>query len=274
MTVKNLSNLPFDELMDCFLAAFDNYYVKMPTDKNYYKNRWQAAKVDYSLSYGMFDESKLVGFILHAIDKRNGKLSAFNTGTGVLPEYRGRKIVKSIYNYALIDLKEKGIDECSLDVITKNNRAIKSYQSIGFHISKTYKCFSGVIKVENVNDVEFEELSMNSIDWDSLPNQQFYSWDNQKETILIDKYSFFQVINNSKPESYFIIKPENGYVAQCDLLNTDNTGWERLLTAIKQVSESVKIINVDSQLNTKVNSLVNCGLDNSIDQYEMKLTLA
>ena len=89
MIVKNLEKIEFDIIVDCFLKSFENYYVKLPTDKNYYKNRWRLAKVDYALSYGMFDDEKLVGFIISAIDKRNGEKIAFNTGTGVLPEYRG-----------------------------------------------------------------------------------------------------------------------------------------------------------------------------------------
>ncbi len=81
LTVKDLRNIDFDELMDCFLIAFENYFVKMPTDRNYYKERWRIAKVNFKLSYGMFDGEKLVGFIINAIDKRNGDLTAFNTGT-------------------------------------------------------------------------------------------------------------------------------------------------------------------------------------------------
>ena len=49
----------------------------------------------------------MVGFILHALDKRNNKLTAFNTGTGVISEYRGKRIVNSIYTHALKCLKEK-----------------------------------------------------------------------------------------------------------------------------------------------------------------------
>ena len=80
MIVKKLENTTFDIIADCFLRSFENYYVKVPTDKNYYKERWKISKVDYALSYGMFDGDKLVGFIINAIDKRNGEKIAFNTG--------------------------------------------------------------------------------------------------------------------------------------------------------------------------------------------------
>jgi hypothetical protein len=71
--VKKLEEVKFDIIIDCFLKSFENYYVKFPTDKNYYKNRWKIAKVDFALSYGMFDGEKLVGFIINAIDNRKGE---------------------------------------------------------------------------------------------------------------------------------------------------------------------------------------------------------
>jgi ribosomal protein S18 acetylase RimI-like enzyme len=273
MTVKNLSNISLDELLDCFLIAFENYFVKMPSDRNYYKERWRAAKVDFNFSYGMFDKGKLVGFIIHAIDKRAGILTAFNTGTGVIPEYRGKRIVKSIYEYALKDFRQNGIEKSTLEVITKNDIAIRSYESIGFKVCKKYKCYSGAIKTENCDSFELKEIELKNVDWEKLPNQQFYSWDFQKETILEGNYTIFQVLNNKEPESFFIIKPENHYLAQFDLLNTENKGWNRLFSAIKQISGTIKVINVDERLRDKLDNLILIGLEGSVDQYEMELKI-
>ena len=81
MIVKDLGKTDFDELFDCFLKAFENYLVQLPTDRDYFKERWKMAKVDFNLSYGMFEHKRLVGFIINAVDRRDGKLTAFNTGT-------------------------------------------------------------------------------------------------------------------------------------------------------------------------------------------------
>lgn len=273
MTVKNLRYIDFDEILDCFLIAFENYFVKMPTERNYYKERWRIAKVDFKLSYGMFDGEKLVGFIINAVDKRNGELTAFNTGTGVIPEYRGQKIVKSIYDYALIDLKRNGIVNCSLEVIMDNEIAIRSYQSIGFKIIKKYKCYQGTINLENSDSVDLEEINSNNIDWENLPSNKYYSWDNQKETIQKGNFKFFHVLNHGLPESFFAINPDNGYLAQFDLLNRENSGWNRLFNGIKQVSSTIKIINVDERLIKKIECINSVGLINSVDQYEMSLKI-
>jgi len=275
MTVKNLSTISFNELLDCFLLAFENYFVKMPSDRNYYKERWKAANVDYNLSYGLFDKGKLVGFIIHAIDKRNGIVTAFNTATGVIPEYRGKKIVKSIYNYALQDLAKHGIQKSTLEVITKNNIAIKAYEGVGFKISKNFKCFEGEIKIENDEEFEVEQIALKNINWNTLPNQQYYSWDFQKETLLKGNNSFFQVLRNKKPESFFIINSDTNYIAQFDVLHTKNKGWNRLFTAInKQVSGNIKIINVDERLEDKLNCINSIGLKHLVDQYELEINIS
>ena len=273
MVVKKLNTVKFEEVVECFLSAFENYYVKMPTDGNYYRARWNMANVDFNLSYGMFEQGQLIGFIIHAVDKRDGKLTAFNTGTGVLPHHRGKKIVKSIYHYALPELKREGVTHCCLEVITNNTIAIRSYQRIGFEICRKYKCFSGELNLKNKVSIHLNETSHDKLDWDVLPNQQFYSWDNQIETIKKGNYKYFQILNNNTPESFFVINPDNGYVAQFDILDGKNSSWGRLFSGINKISNTIKINNVDERLTNKVDYLNSIGLLNTVDQYEMSMKI-
>lgn len=273
MLVKNLANIPVHELIDSFLLAFENYFVKVPTDHAYYIQRWKAANVDFNLSYGMFDQDKLVGFIIHAVDTRNGIRTAYNTGTGVIPAYRDKRIVKSIYEYALKDLAQHGIPKTTLEVITKNEIAIKAYQGIGFKICKHYKCFRGEIQLENEHSFELQKVNWENIDWKSLPNQQYYSWDHQKETLAKGDFQFYYVLYHGEIESFFILNPERKYLAQCDLLHSNEQAWERLFAAIQQESSTISLNNVDTRSAAKIQMLHKIGLDNSIDQYEMELNI-
>ena len=45
------------------------------------------------LSFGVFDGEQLVGFVIHCIGEEAGRTVAYNTGTGVLPGYRGQRWV-------------------------------------------------------------------------------------------------------------------------------------------------------------------------------------
>ena len=273
MTVKKLENIEFDRIVDCFLKSFENYYVKVPTDKNYYKNRWEMAKVDYALSYGMFDGENLIGFIINAIDHRNGEKIAFNTGTGVLPEYRGKRIVKSIYDFAIPDLKINGITKCSLEVIIENSKAIRSYQSIGFDICKEFNCFSGEIELDSNERIELNKVDYNAFDWEKMPNQDLYSWDFNSEVLKNGDYQYYQLMNDNSVESYFVVNPETQYLAQFEILKKSDGCWNRLFSGIKEVSNSIKIINVDTRLTRKIDFINSIGLTNTINQFEMEMNM-
>lgn len=273
MTIRSLENIPFNTIIACFLKAFENYYVEMPNDPNYYKKRWSEAKVNFKLSYGMFENNKLIAFIIHAIDSRGEVLTAFNTGTGVIPEYRGKRIVKEIYTYALKDLKRHGIQRSTLEVITKNTKAIRSYESVGFNIVKNYSCYSGEIKESKSDPVSVLKVEMEQFDWSSLPNQSCYSWDFQKETIVGGDSDVYQILNNDVVESYFIINLEKQMLLQFDVLYDSSKSWENLFQGIRKISKSIRVINVDSRLKEKLHHIKKEGLKNTVNQYEMKLEL-
>jgi len=272
MIVKHLGQTDFNTIMTCFLSAFENYYVEMPTDYNFYKQRWKAAKVDFNLSYGMFDGNQLVGFIIHAIDKRYGEHIAFNTGTGVIPEYRGRKLVKSMYEFAIPDLRQKGISKSVLEVITKNDKAVKAYQGVGFKICKNYKCFAGELTVGD-GQFEIKKVEFHEVSWEQMLNQDKYSWDFHKSCLKAGNSSYYYVYHNHKVESFFAINVENGTINQLEVLTEQNGNWKRLLQAVHSISKQVRMINVDDRLTDKMSALQNAGLKNTVNQYEMELYL-
>ncbi len=273
MIVKSLENIPFSEIISCFLKAFENYFVKMPLDHEYYKQRWEMAKVNFNLSYGIFDDGILVGFIINAIDKRNHQVIAFNTGTGVLPKYRGQGIVKTIYTYAIPELLKHGVSRCRLEVIKENIAAIKAYERVGFKINKHYKCYSGSIELRNkLEDFHLKQVDIDDFNWNAI-NQGAYSWDNQIETIKSETYKYYVVLVDGIWNAYFVINVDNGYLAQFDVIINSESNWFRLFTAIERISSTVRINNVNEALVDKMKFLSQIGLENTVDQYEMEMGL-
>ncbi|TXN35220.1 GNAT family N-acetyltransferase [Flagellimonas hymeniacidonis] len=273
MEIRSLENVKFELIIECFLNAFKGYFVEMPTAPDYYRKRWHAGKVDYGLSFGMFDDDKLIGFIINAIDQRNNKLVAHNTGTGVLPSSRGKHLVDALYDHALPLLREKGIQRCTLEVITKNIPALKVYKRIGFEVIKNYKCYNGKIN-NGIDSASFilKKVAFDFFDWKKIDQKQ-YSWDNQMETLKNGAFEFYAVFRESALESYFVIDHSNAYLGQFDVFTDAKDGWERLFTAIGQISNTIRINNVDTSRNDKINFLNHIGLKNTIDQYEMELIL-
>ena len=146
------------------------------------------------------------------------------------------------------------------------------YRSIGFKITKSYKCFGGEIKIEKTNDYELKQVNRDAFDYNPT-NQNVYSWDNHINVIRKGNYEYYQIIKNKTVESYFIINPQNGYIAQFDVLNETSQNWQRLFSAIKSISDTIKINNVDEKLDSKINCLKHFRLNNTVDQFEMEVQL-
>ncbi|KZS42382.1 GNAT family acetyltransferase [Aquimarina aggregata] len=273
MIIKSLNTIDFKILMNCFLKAFENYYMKMPEDHQYYRNRWKMANVCFDLSFGMFDNDKIVGFIINAIDKRDKDLIAFNTGTGIIPEYRRKGIVYKLYEHAIPKFKKNGVTKCSLEVIKDNTIAVKAYKRIGFRISKSYKCYNGELLLKDqLNDFELKQVDVSFFDRHTIP-QKMYSWDNHIETLKRGDYEYYSLVMNENEIAYFVINSTNGYLAQFDVFIDQKDNWIRLFSAIKRMTNSIKINNVDEALDSKLSFIKSMGILNTIDQFEMDLRI-
>ena len=271
MEIKNLEHTPLKDIVAALVEAFSDYFVPMPDSVSYWENRFRIAMLDPTLSFGMFDGDSLVGFILIGVDNHGGHLTAFNTGTGVLPKYRGMAIVDKLYEYAIPQFKSRGITHCALEVIERNQKAIKVYERIGFEKHIFYHCFKGelIAPAENV--------SLHEVDFDDIPldkRSHLNSWDHTDKAIQIaGNYSCFEVVQNETAIGYFVIDSATGYVPQLNSYNDEAAHWEVVLNGIAMVCSTVKINNVDSRKAYLAAALLKSGLDNFINQYEMQMAL-
>lgn len=269
MVTKSLSDTPINELVACLAASFEGYFVKLPEDVSFWQNRWKAARVDYSLSFGAFDRAKLVGFIINGIDEDNQQQkTAFNVGTGILPAYRGRQLVDRLYQYAFPYFQEHRILKCGLEVIDQNDRAISVYERIGFRKQRRLKCYGGTIAPDIAYPVVPEKIAL-----ERLKNKQpYYSWENSWPAIAIvrENYQAFQVMDDQGScIGSFIINPATGYIAQ---LEAQEGKWAALFQGIRQLCPQVKLNNVDESRKDLI-AFLQGALPNPIDQFEMELVL-
>jgi RimJ/RimL family protein N-acetyltransferase len=276
MKIKALSKTPINSIVHCLQQSFADYFVQMPADPSYWENRWKGARVDYGASFGTFQTKELVGFMIHGLDFYRGIFTAFNTGTGIIPTFRGQRIVQKMYEKAIPELQERGVQSCRLEVIQKNEKAIKAYQRAGFSVQRELKCYRGRISAQNEHTVQLKKMDLHFFDWDAYEGQDFYSWDHVRKAILLqeNQYELYEVAQDQEGIGYFIINPHTGYLAQFDLNDRRlPMHWTLLFEGIAQVSSKLKILNIDVQEHAKIQIMEYLGLDNYIDQYEMELTL-
>ena len=270
MQFKTLQYTDVNEVVNCLVKSFAGYYVPMPSDVSFWEKRFYNARVDWALSWGAFVGDKLVGFVINAIDLENGVLTAYNTGTGVLPSFRGQRIVDKMYAFGMEDLIFNGVQRCSLEVIDQNNRAIGVYQRIGFSLGHKLFCFKGAL--EYSGEVEIKEISLGKKEADMVDHH--YSWDNRSTTIRMsgDIYKMFEVqsIDNDSAVGYFIINPDNGYLAQVE---SSTNAWKLLFEGISQLTSDIKINNVSENRFELLKFLKEPRFENTINQYTMEMEI-
>ena len=269
MIIKNLSGHPQDALVATFLEAFEGYFVKMPTDPEYYRNRWVEEGVDMSLSFGAFAGERLIGFMLHAVDRRGGSLLAHNAATGIIPESRGNGEVGKIYDQALPDLTRHGIQHLSLEVICENTRAVRAYEKAGFRVGRTLHSFLGPIESRQNRDIELQRKMIYPEEWESK-DQGKVSWGNHAHCFSDASAEYYEVSLAGDPIGFFVIGSGRDRIYQFDTYGGNGEEMDLLIGAMGSISSgSVRIINVDEGEVIKLERLRASGMPKYVDQFEM-----
>ncbi|KYR01461.1 GCN5-related N-acetyltransferase [Tieghemostelium lacteum] len=145
--IKNLKDTSVDDICDTFNTAFSDYIVKISFTREWFREKWTPA-FDLSLSMGAFKDGQLEGYVLHSTDRQNPPKYIYNCGTGVIPSARGNRLVFNMYQHEFGVYKSMGIERIGLDVISTNEKAIKSYKSCGFKILRDLISYKGTVDLD------------------------------------------------------------------------------------------------------------------------------
>jgi ribosomal protein S18 acetylase RimI-like enzyme len=138
-----LSRDRFPDIHETFMEAFADYYVDFSgvTETMLY-NRAIKNGVDFSLSVGAVAGGKMVGVTIVGRDRWKGTEAAYDIGTGIVPGYRGKGIAKRMFEFAVPELRSRGVEKFVLEVIQENEPAIKAYKGVGFNVTREFDCFT------------------------------------------------------------------------------------------------------------------------------------
>ncbi|PRX73958.1 ribosomal protein S18 acetylase RimI-like enzyme [Bacillus sp. V-88] len=279
MIIKSLENINLHEFTTCFNDAFSDYTIPFNVSTDYLAERFTGAGIQYKLSFGAFSQDKQVAFILHGIEEDNGKKTAFDICTGVIPEFRGKRLVAEIYNHAIPILREQNVEKSLLEVIHTNEKAIKAYSNLGFKIKRELSCFKGKIDLKPISlhkDVCIKTVSPNEFDWNMAPSFWDCSptWEQSVQAILRNSH-LYDVITIGKQGAiygYAVINSKQSSVLQFGILKEKrNQGFGySLFQWIGRKHAVISINNVDKQDKRSLHFLKDIGLVVHIEQYEME----
>ena len=247
--------------------------------------RMSKNSVDFEASPGAYDGDRLVGFTLIGIDKIDGILTAYDAGTGIIPDFRGQGLAKAMFDHALPEFEARGVKRFLLEVLQDNKPAIKAYQKSGFEIVRELRCFvaqteslrklpsSAEIDVRPTDAAAFENL---------IPEAEWIpSFENRFTTHLAipDHVTFFGAYDGDECV---------GAIAYSQALNwllsllvkrshrrrgVGKSLLRHLAATMPETVARLSALNVDGQDTGMQSFFKAIGFSHLIDQYEMSRRL-
>jgi len=279
MNIKSLENAGFEIIANAFNEAFCKYEIQIT--KQELSLMLKRRGFDPEFSFGAFDGERLVSFTLNGIGPYNGILTAYDTGTGTLEEYRGKGLTSEVFNYSLPFLKKAGVSQYLLEVLQHNTPAINVYKKQGFITTREF-CYyrikqSDIMLRDYSNSPEFgfQEISLDQVSCCTTFQDFKPSWQNSFESIARsqEEFKFLGAFNDSKLVGYCILEPGSGDITQIAVdkkYRRQGAGTFLLSHALRlNVNEYIKVVNTDINCASISGFLESNSISLSGKQYEM-----
>lgn len=276
MDIRTLKGIDNITILTAFNESFSDYFVPLRLSLNQLESKIIADKINLELSVGVFENGKLIAFILHGFDIVSNQKVVYNGGTGVIPKKRGFGLTKEMYLFILPLLKEQGIDKIILEVISKNIQAIKSYKKTGFKINRKLACYKG--SFNPINNIELEIKTLKNYQWEKM--ESFWditpTWQNSKGVVDIlkkENVSLGAYISNELV-GYLIYNPNSNRIQQI-ATNKNNRKKgiaSKLITELAlKYGNTFSIINIDKKATDLIYFFDSLGFEEYLEQLEMEL---
>lgn len=272
-------------LHQTFLQAFADYLVPIALNEEQFKAKVKREGVEPAFCVAAFAQQEMAGFILTGLGEWQGKPTAYNAGTGVIPAFRGRGITQQMYRFLLPKLQESGIEQCLLEVIHENAPAFKSYKHTGFNITRSFDSFRAlkndllleIAPPENISisEAAAPDWTAYTLCWDVIP-----AWQNMLQAfkrspdpkVLLEARDAQQQL-----VGYVAFFPKSGAIAQLAVKQEHRQrgiGTALLREAVQRTeAPALLLINVDTVGETFISYLKRRHFSRILEQYEMLLTL-
>ncbi len=266
-------------LFEAFQEAFKDYEMQLsqPELLRMLHRRGFTPK----LSFGAFSGEKLVSFTFNGTGRFNKHLTAYDTGTGTIEEYRGKGIASKIFEYSIPHLKGAGISQYLLEVLQHNSTAVSLYRRLGFEVSREFNYYTesssqlrlpSIVPDANYNilPTDLGEKARMSTFWDHPP-----SWQNSFDAVerAPEEFLILGAYSDDNLVGYCIFEPGSGDITQIAVdkrYRRKGIASLLLLEAIQANQyDSVKAINYLTDQTDFSHLMDSFGISKKGQQFEM-----
>lgn len=276
MRLHDLSGIAVADLAAVFNAAFADYFLPVQFTDQQFADKMHLENIIPEYSAGASVDGRLVAFILMGVGTDGQRSFSYNAGTGVIPEFRGQQLTLKMYGFLLPVLEQANIRRHTLEVLTRNTKAIPVYEAVGYSIARTVSCFRGKVFPPLVKfpltftPFDFEEDSLVQPFWNHTPAYQ-----NQLSVIYRNKdaHETWGVFENGVLIAYIIYAKNSLRIKQFGVhpgYRHQSVGHQLFYKVQCTHPEmEVSLINIDNNDTATHQFLKQIGLVVFTEQFEM-----
>ena len=270
-----LTAADFHPLYECFLEAFSDYQINLQMTEEQFEQRVKRDGVELELSAGAFDNERMIGFYMNGRGMWHGQDTAYDAGTGVVPAYRRSGVAIQLFDFIAPRLKERGIKQYLLEVITSNERAVALYRKLGFEETRTLAALRANEAVKTAGDVEGVSIrQMDEPDWDVFCAywDGEPSWQNSMDAVerIRNQCQIVGAFVDEKCVGYGIVFKPSGILMQLAVAQEfRRRGIGGRILASLSGDRVLKTNNVEEKLKGTLEFYKACGFEIVLRQFEM-----
>lgn len=250
-----MAGTDFDTLCEAFAEAFADYNINSGRKalRRMLKRRGFAPE----LSFAAFDGDRIAAFTFNGIGTHDGQPTAYDTGTGTLPAYRGQGLASRIFACSIPHLRAAGIRQYLLEVLQRNPAAIAVYRKMGFEVTREFNYFGQEKRRMNIPAKQPAwPCTLRPVDLDIVGRFAGFhdfrpSWQNDDDSILRAGADLqgFGLFHDDEPLGYCVCEPSSGDIARIAVaprFRRQGIGSALLRHAVETIAaDSVKVINAE-----------------------------
>src|ERR1051325_3696052 len=130
--LRRLSECSFEQAVQIWNSGFKGYRVDMTRCLDAYLVRLHHDDLSPELSFVAFSADQPAGFLLNGIRNNGSKKVAWNGGTAISPEFRGKGVGHTLLSAAISLYRDQGVEFATLEAISDNEPAIALYEKFGY----------------------------------------------------------------------------------------------------------------------------------------------
>lgn len=275
MNSETLAATPFDTITAAFDRAFGDYAVSFASSATFLGEMTRRRGVRFELSVGVFDRDELVAFTLNGLGTWRGALTGYDCGTGVVPDYRGRRLTARMLDETAKLLGAAGATAYLLEVLQSNERALRAYRGAGFETTRELRCWEiDALPARLASGIEVVELSGYDAAAMSAMRDSEPSWQNCDASIARAGAPrvVLGVRDSGRLAGCAVLFPETNDLAQLAVAPSARhrrVGSALLAAARARCSRPMRALNIDARDEGSNAFLAASGATEIVRQFEM-----